>query len=852
MKKIILLTLLVGIISGYIFLFNMEKADKIDNPDLINFIETGFVDAMELSNTNRLVTSNSRYELYLDETTSYFNVLDKQTGYVWQSNPTVRDPWETNPLKPITQTAIEKQKSTLEITYYNHTGAVATINNYKMSIYHPESKLNEEGERTYSIKYVPNGFQVLYDIRDLEVDYLFFPKYISVEDMEQLEDSEYIQSFAYKNIDRDLNAYYIDDYPGMSKLVIKRLYPIFYEKLGYTRERAIEENASFGYFDYFEKAEFKVAIQVLLHDHGVETTIIRDSIVEPSEIKISNISLYPLFGTAIEESPDRVKPGYIVLPDGNGALIEFDNGKYYQNPYRKRLYGQDLSLLPMKMAEEQQKISIPLYGMVKQEAGFAAIITQGDAMANIHADVSGRIDSYNKVYTSFDLRETERVTLGSGFNQYGINLWTKEIVKTDFGVLYRFLSGEDNSYVGIAKSYRDYLIDQGMQENDTTTQTVLNTEIIGAYDKKEFLLGIPYYTTNAMTTFEQAKKMIDMLLDRGIEHINVTYLGMMNGGLSTGLQNDVKIEKVLGGKKGYAMLKDYLDSMDIPLYTTLNVMTASKYDKLFDQYRYTASRIDGSLSYAFEYHYPTRLPYSETEFTHSADDYVINPLYYEAIYEAFSKDYQGEYISTSYLGSLLAGHYPKGSSFYKQDSLLIQEHILSMMTENLMLENPLGFAIPYADVIVDLPTEATLYSIIDDQIPLLQLALSGLVDYATQSINMSSSRSLEYTFLKVLETGSNIKYTLSFDDSRELLNTEYNYYMLTHFTNWINAIDQQVHEMDALGLHEGELINHERMMPNVYRVTYSQGLVLLINYNLSPQTVGSYTVPAMDYIVIGG
>jgi hypothetical protein len=346
--------------------------------------------------------------------------------------------------------------------------------------------------------------------------------------------------------------------------------------------------------------------------------------------------------------------------------------------------------------------------------------------------------------------------------------------------------------------------------------------------------------------------MIDMLLDRGIEHINVTYLGMMNGGLSTGLQNDVKIEKVLGGKKGYAMLKDYLDSMDIPLYTTLNVMTASKYDKLFDQYRYTASRIDGSLSYAFEYHYPTRLPYSETEFTHSADDYVINPLYYEAIYEAFSKDYQGEYISTTYLGSLLAGHYPKGSSFYKQDSLLIQEHVLSMMTENLMLENPLGFAIPYADVIVDLPTEATLYSIIDDQIPLLQLALSGLVDYATQSINMSSSRSLEYTFLKVLETGSNIKYTLSFDDSRELLNTEYNYYMSTHFTNWINAIDQQVHEMDALGLHEGELINHERMMPNVYRVTYSQGLVLLINYNLSPQTVGSYTVPAMDYIVIGG
>ncbi|MDY0294635.1 MAG: DUF5696 domain-containing protein, partial [Acholeplasmataceae bacterium] len=420
MKKIIFIVLLVGLISGYIFLFNMKKSELIEN-ERVPFIENGFVDAETLSNTNRLASSNANFELYIDETSSYFKVVDKRSGYEWLSNPDVRDPWETNPLKPITTTAIEKQKSTLEITYFNHTGAIASINNYKTSIYHPESKLNEEGERTFSIKYVPNGFQVLYDIRDLEVDYLFFPKYISTEDMELIEDAEYIQNIAYKNFDKDLDAYYIDGYEGMSRLVINRLYPIFYEKMAYTRERAIEENATYGYFDYAEKVEFKVAIQVVLVEDGIKATILRDSIVEPEEIKISNITLFPLFGTAIEQVDNIPQDGYIVLPDGNGALIEFNNGKYYQNPYRKRLYGQDLSLLPMKMAEEQQKISIPLYGMVKQGGGFAAIITDGDAMANIHADVSGRIDSYNKVYTSFDLRETERVTLGSGFNQYGIN-----------------------------------------------------------------------------------------------------------------------------------------------------------------------------------------------------------------------------------------------------------------------------------------------------------------------------------------------------------------------------------------------------------------------------------------------
>ncbi|HCZ24137.1 MAG TPA: hypothetical protein DHV05_04695 [Acholeplasmataceae bacterium] len=76
--------------------------------------------------------------------------------------------------------------------------------------------------------------------------------------------------------------------------------------------------------------------------------------------------------------------------------------------------------------------------------------------------------------------------------------------------------------------------------------------------------------------------------------------------------------------------------------------------------------------------------------------------------------------------------------------------------------------------------------------------------------------------------------------------------MATHYENWINVIEDQVKEMDDLGIHQGYLINHERLANNVYRVTYSHGLVLVINYNLSPMTVNSITIPAMDYVVIGG
>jgi len=53
----------------------------------------------------------------------------------------------------------------------------------------------------------------------------------------------------------------------------------------------------------------------------------------------------------------------------------------------------------------------------------------------------------------------------------------------------------ENSYAGIAKTFQNYLIENyGLSKSDQTTNTVLTTEFIGSYDRKEFFLGIPYYT----------------------------------------------------------------------------------------------------------------------------------------------------------------------------------------------------------------------------------------------------------------------------------------------------------------------------------------------------------------------
>ena len=120
-KLLIIPVLIVGVVL-YLFLFKLKPIKVSANPDLIPFSEAGFVDAQTLSDTNKLVSKNNTYELYVDETTSYFKVVDLRSGYVWNSNPTEPDPWEATEGKYadkfITNNA-ERQKATLELKYFS-------------------------------------------------------------------------------------------------------------------------------------------------------------------------------------------------------------------------------------------------------------------------------------------------------------------------------------------------------------------------------------------------------------------------------------------------------------------------------------------------------------------------------------------------------------------------------------------------------------------------------------------------------------------------------------------------------------------------------------------------------------
>ena len=73
--------------------------------------------------------------------------------------------------------------------------------------------------------------------------------------------------------------------------------------------------------------------------------------------------------------------------------------------------------------------------------------------------------------------------------------------------------------------------------------------------------------------------------------------------------------------------------------------------------------------------------------------------------------------------------------------------------------------------------------------------------------------------------------------------------MSTYYGYWTDIIQRQTEELNNIKLYEGYLVDHERVSRDVYKVTYSNGLEIYINYNLSSVSVDGITINSLDYVV---
>lgn len=843
-KKIVIIALIALSIVGYMIFNIRPDANIIDSyqegvtTQLVH--EPEFIESSRSAIGYDLITENNFLKLYMNMNTTQFAVVDKRNDFIWYSSVFTSD-------SSASKTYSNLQKSTLALRYLQKDNTTRVMSNYEFSIANKQFEVDLES--------IENGVQVNYTIGDNSPKGYWFPTKISKERYEQLvltpfyahpfEDPLYQQELAryirnaYVISEEDPETYVLALVTGdktSNDLVgtdISYLFEIFYEigyygnvqnEFGayieeYTFNDVEFDNEAYGYELTIEDPEFMVPLVVKLESDRLDVHIKKEEVTYKEPYEIVSIDLLPYMGAQNQD-----KEGYIVIPEGSGGLMHFNNGKVKQRSYLSSIYGKDQLTIPNELIIEDVGAHMPFYGIQTQNNAILSIINQGQEHAQVIAEVSGKNDRFNKVYPRFTFKDQGLYYLTA----QGISIWNEERYDITPSMSYYFFSEEDANYASMAELYGKYLQQKFGLTELTQRQQNLYLDILGSYDFEDYFLFLPYENVRALTTYEQASMIVHDLMSEGVGDMVLNYKGWFNQGIHHEYANDIRLDKVLGSKRDLQAFYQEMSTLGHDTYFDVDFMTLYDRPTLFKD-QYISRIVGGTLAEFYPYDIASGLPDRTKDAT-----YLLNIQSVSRQTTSFMKDFNRlniEGVSLRNLGSTLYSDFYRNDGTYRYELRALYQDLMHQISDQtkVLLHHPNDYMLPFASHIADLDIQTSQFLMVDEMIPFIQLALAKYVDYSMPSINLDQIYDIDYYILKALETGSHLKFTISYEDSSVLIDTKYNTYFSTTYSK---IKDDMIYAyqtiQDLVGNHY--IVDHQKDIDDQIVITYDHGLKIKLDY----------------------
>lgn len=586
----------------------------------------------------------------------------------------------------------------------------------------------------------------------------------------------------------------------------------------------------------FYDLRIAIPLRITLTEQGVQASVDVTGIHEDADKRLLDISLLPYFGAGGVEDT-----GYIVVPDGCGALIDFNNGRQNLASYNEPVYGRDVTLIGDGKTKLQENSALPLFGMKNGNQGFAAIITDGDAVASVVAGVSKKGSGYNNAYACFTLRSSGSVELsGKEMRVYEEN--TSHV--RSCAVEYRLLTGDNADYTGIAKAYSDYLLKNGVTPTVKKTTSLL-MEVYGAVRIDHSVLGIPAKITKPLTTFEQAGDLAEKFKEEGVHSLTLLYSDYDRNALCGKLTTKMVPESKLGGSGGYDKLRSRLDDMGVTLVSNVD-LTTYQHGLLKN---WNAAKAFGGLpgvTYFFDLGTNEPDP-SVSPFYHLA------PGRFLASVSRFVKKYNAERYGAIGLDTLAKNLYSdlaKSNYSGRQQTLNTFAKGAQELSNaaDLYVRGGAAWLLAHTDYIYDMPSDTSHTELEERPIPLYQLAVSGIVPYSLEAVNRSSDP--QKAVLRCAEYGADIKYDFTYESIGISGEPDLGYLSGVWAEQWQGDAVQAYARLVALdSVLSGKMLRHDKVAEDVFVTTYEGGRVA-VNYRDEDIRIGNTTVKAKDFSLL--
>ena len=807
----------------------------------------------------KLAVENDRLAMFFNDTSSEMAVLDKESQEWWYSNPVGAEKDSTG-----SASVIAKQKSILQIEYYNSDDATGILNSYTDCI------LNE----TFEYEFIQNGIRMNFEIGKQKVTREMLPAVVEKEKFEEKvleklsgDEKELVEEYyvlqklseitrtlvknkyqeLYTTIDEDREYYFLDMYTPDYK--ISSIYEVLYAIAGYSVDDIEEDNEAVGYnIEVDEFVRFHIPVEFILEEDSLKVSIPASEISIPTGYHLTEIAVLPYFGCAGLDDE-----GYLFVADGSGAIIDFNSNKKMAYSYILPVYGEDDGMERTEMSFSSAKAYVPVFGLAyKNQKSVLTVIEGGESHASIEVGISGDKGDQNWVGARFELTPLSIEDFSDSKNKVEINMYQEQPYAGELSMRYLFGGKDKADYSGLAYLYREYLQKNGDLKTDGSATRQMDIKLIMQVMKETSFLGIPYETTQTVTTFKQANEIVNQLKEQGVTDINVGMLSWFGGGI----HNDPVIGKVsiassLGGKRALGQFVTDMGADGKVAFGAELLKIHASWPK-FNQYTNATRYLNNSLTTGYYFNPATMRENKRTD-----SYYYLSPRYFAGVLEDYTASVDKYDISGLWLmdaGNILASDFGSSGTIDREVSkeLIVNAVAEAAKKHDITLDNSNQYLWKYMDTIINLPTRSSEHSIIDESVPFLQIVLSGNYNYSSGAFNRSGD--LDEYFLKAVETGGDLYYEWIYESDVTAsglkgVDAEEVYSMF--YGTWMDmAIEQYTRIKEELTAVEGKEITHHSMIEKgVYRTEYGD-VSVIVNYNEHDVVVDGNHVNARDFKVV--
>ena len=615
----------------------------------------------------------------------------------------------------------------------------------------------------------------------------------------------------------------------------------------------IEDGVRFTF--HFTREELVIPVEYRLAENGLRVQVVNADIRETGENRLLTYAVLPYFGCGVYG-----EDGYLVIPDGSGALMPFDRTVEESRDsaqYRADVYGKDPIFSVRTQQNAVETVSVPVFGIRRPQGSLFAVVEEGDALSTLVADPVNFTTSCANAYFEGMYRGIDEAMLQEmNQNERTVKVLGEKPVSLErYTVYYEFLP-PDTDYMDIAAAARDYLAGR-LSLTPSAQETVpLYLELTGSVARTASFLGIPYETALPLTDYAEAAACLEELAEAGIDRTVLSYQAWSGDIPFRKTPVKAAASGTLGGKKGLAALLNMAATVGSEVYLSADLSRLYQSGNGLSINTDSVRGLSGGILYNYNY---LRSVYRKD--INGLKWALVKPGKRVSAAESYVKNLQ-TYGATGAgdlsIGSLLYSDYHR-SVLVKRESLDRQAAMTRAQEALAALREPFGqllcdagnaYAWPYATDLTDMPVTSSRYRAFSEDVPFVPALLHGYIAYSGGRINQRSDD--ETYFLRMVEYGAYPFYSFADTSENTLLNTEYETLTSPDFTGWKTSVIENYQRIQPLyqALLNARMSGHERLTEQVTLTRYDNGKGILVNYADEAFTWQGVTVEGRDFALV--